>query len=955
MKQTFESTIHGIEGSKPIFLNQSETVFIVDVGRLDIFSVPIENGIRNYLFRCNQGDVVFGLDMDQINHKIHLIAVGTPETIIEPRKLDHLKDLAQIPEIAKNMADLIENWVHGLTTGIMTQLAPTRFKPILNNQDLVLEPGDIARSDQHVLWIKCYHGALLFMGKTHLPIDNDYYFPLSPNAWITTTEKTHLNAITTANYFQQEPRWCSLNAFHTLLLQCIYYDSIAFQNKEYQRFQNKMISLTRQKSIAYSSFVDVLSHGKKQQFSQQIIKNHLFSVCQIIGKEMNTPFQFPNYPSQTIKEQLEAIANLSGLRIRFVPLKDNWWQNDHGPLIGFLKQNQTPVALIPSKNGSYDIVDPGQGKLIHMRQKHSDLLASYCYKFYRTFKEKPIYSMDLIKFSVNGCQKDILSVLVTGLAGACLGLMPPIITGIIIDSIIPEASRFQLTQACLILIACAVSISLFRITRYIAVLRIESKISTSNQAALWDRLITLPIPFFRQFSSGDLADRSMGIETMRKIISGLTVQSLLAGLFSSTNLILLYVYDTGLATVAVILTLIGISITAITAYIQIQYQRQANQIQGKLTGLVFQFIRSISRLKVSGAEDRAFALWANLFAQKTQITMKASTIRNYQNTVTAFLSVITLCIIFLLVGLKMKTELSTGSFIAFLAALTSFQAALIEMTTAITSVIQVVPIFERLQPILKTVPEIDSSRRFPIKIEGYIEVSHLKFRYSLDSPLIINDVSFQVQPGEFIAIVGPSGSGKSTLLRLLLGFESPESGTIFYDGHDLWTLDIHALRKQIGTVLQNGSIMSGTIGENILGMNDLNISDAWEAAKLAGFDQDIEKMPMGMNTMLNEGGTTLSGGQRQRVFIARAIINKPRVLLFDEATSALDNKTQAHAIHNIEKLRSTRIVIAHRLSTIKGADRILVMDKGKLVQQGTYDMLMASDGLFKTLSSRQII
>jgi ATP-binding cassette subfamily C protein len=205
-----------------------------------------------------------------------------------------------------------------------------------------------------------------------------------------------------------------------------------------------------------------------------------------------------------------------------------------------------------------------------------------------------------------------------------------------------------------------------------------------------------------------------------------------------------------------------------------------------------------------------------------------------------------------------------------------------------------------------------------------------------------------------VAIVGASGSGKSTLFRMLLRFETPESGSIYYDRRDLATLDVQALRQQIGVVLQNGRIRAGSIHKNIVGTANLTVEEAWEAARMAGLDADIEAMPMGMQTVLGEGGGSLSGGQRQRLLIARALVRRPRILLFDEATSALDNTTQDTVSRSMDNLRSTRVVIAHRLSTIQRADWIYVMEKGQVVQQGAYRELLAQEGPFAELARRQL-
>jgi ABC-type bacteriocin/lantibiotic exporter with double-glycine peptidase domain len=228
------------------------------------------------------------------------------------------------------------------------------------------------------------------------------------------------------------------------------------------------------------------------------------------------------------------------------------------------------------------------------------------------------------------------------------------------------------------------------------------------------------------------------------------------------------------------------------------------------------------------------------------------------------------------------------------------------------------------------------------------------FRYATDGPPVLEKVSFRARPGAFVALVGPSGSGKSTMLRLLLGFETPESGSVHLDAQDLAALDLQAVRRQMGVVLQAGKLSAGSIYQNIVGSSPYTLDDAWEAARSSGFDEDIRQMPMGMHTMVMEGGSGLSGGQRQRLMIARAIVAKPRILLFDEATSALDNRTQSVVTESLARLRATRVVIAHRLSTVIKADQIHVVEAGRVVENGTYEELMAHDGPFAKLAARQL-
>lgn len=475
----------------------------------------------------------------------------------------------------------------------------------------------------------------------------------------------------------------------------------------------------------------------------------------------------------------------------------------------------------------------------------------------------------------------------------------------------------------------------------------------SIQAAVWDRLLALPVPFFRDFTAGDLALRANGISTIRQALSGTTLNAVLAAVFSSFNLLLLFYYSTKLALVAVGLMLIVVIITVACSVIKLRHERQLAAVEGDLSGLVLQLLSSVAKLRTTGSEGRAFALWARDFARHRNLTFKAEGVGNILETFNAIFPLLCSMTIFAAVALFMQGGgLSTGAFLAFNAAFGAFMLAMLEMTGAVITVLQIVPLYERAKPILQALPEVDQAKADPGRLQGNIEISQLSFSYTADGPQILRDVTLDIKAGQFVAVVGPSGSGKSTLLRCLLGFETPSSGAIFYDGQDMSALDITAVRRQLGVVLQNGQLLPGDIFKNIVGSSGLTIDDAWTAARMCGLEQDIRAMPMGMHTMVIGGG--LSGGQQQRLLIARAIVHRPRMLYFDEATSALDNQTQAVVSESLEQLEATRIVIAHRLSTVRNADVIVVLDGGVVKEKGTYDELMAQGGIFAQLASRQI-
>jgi NHLM bacteriocin system ABC transporter ATP-binding protein len=446
----------------------------------------------------------------------------------------------------------------------------------------------------------------------------------------------------------------------------------------------------------------------------------------------------------------------------------------------------------------------------------------------------------------------------------------------------------------------------------------------------------------------------MGINSIQQLLTGSVVSTVLASVFSLFSFGLLFYYDPGLAVIATALTAVTFTVMLLSGYSQLRNQRILTRVQARIAGLLLQLLTGIAKLRVSGSEVRAFARWADQFTVQKEVAFQAQTTANRLATFNAAWPIVTAMALFAGVAFWRGESLSTGAFLAFSAAFGQFLGSVLAVSSIFSSLSRAIPLYEMAEPILKTRPEVDTAKTEPGPLSGGIEVSHVRFRYQPDDPLVLNDVSLSAKPGQFIAIVGPSGAGKSTLVRLLLGFEEPEAGTIYYDGQNLATVDVEAVRRQMGVVTQDGQLMPGDIYMNIVGGSLLTMDDAWEAARLAGIEEEIREMPMGMHTYISEGGSTFSGGQRQRLLIARAVAPRPRILIFDEATSALDNRTQALVSQSLESLRATRIVIAHRLSTIMKADRIDVLVDGRIVQSGTYDALMSQEGPFRELAARQL-
>ena len=665
-----------------------------------------------------------------------------------------------------------------------------------------------------------------------------------------------------------------------------------------------------------------------------------------------------------LKEPIEAIARASRVRMRRVILTPGWWKKDAGPLVGYVGEEKRPVALLPVGSGKYEIFDPANRKRTPAQtflQKHE--LEPVAYMLYRSFFDKTLKAVDVVKFAIKGRTKDLIVVFLAGIVGSLLGMLTPQATAILIDKAIPDADKGLLLQIGLGLLATSFGQAIFQLTQSFASLRLESSTDATTQAAVWDRLLSLRMSFFRCYSVGDLRSRVSAINQIRQHLSSSTLQSIFTSFFALLNLGLLFFYNSQLALVAVGVAIVVMAVTVLSGMVTRQKMRPLQELMGEISGLMVQLIGGVSKLRIAGAENRAFAHWAKKYTKQLKLMLSTELIEDLVSIFNVMLPTVCSMIIFALSAKLMLesslepdggTPLTPGTFMAFNTAFATFIGGATGLSDTAISVLEVVILWERAKPILEATPEVDLTKADPGKLKGKVELEHVSFRYRDDGPLTLDDLSIKAEPGEFIAFVGPSGSGKSTTIRLLLGFDTPELGSIYYDGQDLSGLDISGIRRQLGVVLQNGRISSAPIFENISSGALITMDEAWEAAKMAGFDKDIEGMPMGMHTVISEGGTNLSGGQRQRLLIARSLVLKPKILIFDEATSALDNHTQAIVSESLDKLQVTRIVIAHRLSTIRNADRIYVIEAGRVVQQGSFDELKQQEGLFASLMARQM-
>ncbi|MEM7238572.1 MAG: ATP-binding cassette domain-containing protein, partial [Pseudomonadota bacterium] len=484
--------------------------------------------------------------------------------------------------------------------------------------------------------------------------------------------------------------------------------------------------------------------------------------------------------------------------------------------------------------------------------------------------------------------------------------------------------------------------------------RITGRTGIEVAAAVADKILRLPTGFFRGYSAGDLNQRIGAVDELRQLVTGVILSSGMTLVFSIFYFITLLAFDSRLAGLAVILVAIYVLATLLARALQMRHVRRAAELDGKVSGASFETLAAVGKLRVAAAEERAYLRWRRLYAQEQEAGIAMGRIGAHFSAFSDAYQTVTMMTLFGAASVLQSEDLPAGQFIGFLVAFGSFQGAFTGFCDALMSLFTAAPMAERARPVFETEAETATGRVEPGKLSGSIELSGVAFSYP-GARQLLDGLDLVIQPGEHVAIVGSSGSGKSTILRLLLGFETPERGAITYDGRELNRLDLGQVRAQIGVVMQSSRLFAGSIFENIRGASEAGLEACLEAAERAGLGAELALFPMGLHTPITEGAGALSGGQKQRILIARALVGKPTIQFFDEATSALDNTTQAIVMRTLDASSATRITIAHRLSTVRNADRICVLEDGRFVEIGSFDELMAQNGLFVALAQRQLL
>lgn len=959
---------HSQKLNDTIVLEAAEAWFVVS-GQIDLFIVTTERGevssAWDYFGTLESGALMLGLDFEE-DSQVRMLANFAMETKFFRVPIDRIRQIVADGEQRALVCELIDGWVADVSEGIARgiQSAPRAERILVAGQETKIRHGEIARAARSVGWLRLSHDAL-FLGTENVQWNGKAFltFPVAPSAWIEAIADSEIKTLSAQAASEQGLLWNGILRFRAVAAQCIVINLKLRYVDDFNLLQRRAAFDDWSRASALRDIGSVLRRGDYDGASIDLFgdqEDQLLSACKLVGSATGIDIVAPPGLRKT-RDKVSAIAKASRCRYREVALRDEWWKTDSGPLLAYRSESNEPVALIP-RNTAYELVDPKSLQRAPLHSSNAGMVQPIGVMFYRSLPDNKLTFKDLVKFGLHRSKKDLWVIVGMGVFVGLLGMVTPYFSGQILDQLIPSANRTALLNFTIGLIVAAFGTFAFELVRAIAVLRLEGQMDSIIQAGVISRLLDLPSIFFRKYAAGDLADRALGIEQIRQIISQTGTQALIGSISMMIMFCFLFTYNWKMALIAMIPLTLSVILPIVANLFQLRLQRQLFHLRGNISGLLLQLFNGINKLKVAGAEDRAFRQWSSRFARQKKLAFRAGKLTNviqiYNQVIPLLCSAFVFGVYayFQYQALKEHTEfkMSTGQFVAFNATLSAILWSLLQLSTSSLDLMMIVPVAERLKPIIETIPEIDSAKAHPGTLSGEIEVWHVTFRYLKDGPAILKDVSFRVAPGEYVALVGGSGSGKSTLLRILLGFEKPESGSVFYDGQDLTSLDIREVRQQVGVVLQTSRLMPTDIFRNIVGSSNLSMEAAWEAARMSGLDRDIKQMPMGMHTVVSEGGGTFSGGQRQRLMIARALVRKPRIVFFDEATSALDNETQSVVTESLDSMQATRIVIAHRLSTIVKADRIVVLQNGELLQQGRYEELLRREGPFAELAKRQM-
>lgn len=966
-----------IDNNQAVWLDDPDMVWQINEGTVDFYAVTAaeSNHYRQvFLGQAGEGRILFGLSQEQGGGGIRLRITAAKRACLCIMPREALLQGSVAAEVWETVLLEIHKWLEALLA-VPTMLAsPRSFLLLAPGETVSLAANQTVKTDQDVTWALAKSGEISYGAIANYSVPADMAVPLFKQTWLTAINDAELQGLATTDVFPPAQMtklhefWQPLDRCHRLFARLVAGWFAGEDQRDSERLAAKAELRERLLQSAASHLLRTDMPELPPVTEIDSPQSPLLMVVRAVSACLGVAEQQVRLPAgadplRRDVAMLRSIVRLAGMQIRQVCLEPGWQHQDNGPLIGCWGGERRVVALLPVSPDQYRLFDPDSTETRMVDEETVHKIHPVAFTIYAGLPGKTHDLPGLLKFMVAKCWSgDLWAVVLISMVAGIIPILTPLVTQTIFEHIIPINDRQGLVMVVQVMMVAAFATAGVAFARSVAFLRFKSRSRLVVEAALWIRLLSLPTAFFRRYEAGDLAQRMNSIAQIFMRLSNSSMSSLFNTLFSFSSLLVMMYYSWKLTLVAGVVWLIYLGVTTFLQWRMVMAKRHMMQAMGETAGQILQIFNGLSKFRMQGAEAQAFYLWSRKFGEQWKWNRDFRWNANWMELINAVQPILLTMLIFWLTMYWFEDEMSLlqapfitlPEFMGFNAALAGFNATVIGMIVMCASLLEIIPQLERLRPILEEQPEVTEDKVEVGALSGRVEISNVSFRYDPDRPLVLRNISLNIKPGQFVAIVGSSGSGKSTLLRLLLGFEQPETGSIYFDGQDLAEVNIASVRAQMGVVMQNGQLMAGDILSNIIGSLPLTIDDAWEAAEMVGLAEDIRLMPMGMHTVISEGASNISGGQRQRILIARSIVHRPRLILFDEATSALDNKTQTMVTKSLDRMNATRIVVAHRLSTVINADVIYVLDKGEVVESGNYEELMARNGLFAALAKRQM-
>ena len=953
-------------GNLPVELDDPDSVWFIDRGAVNLFLVEFQDGVEQaapqHLMRRESGWLLPGVAPDEQDDEgttLSLVAKGLPGTLL---KRLPARELSRVHPA--QLAEQTDTWLTAITDSLSRFVGRMPRPTALAEPGLTqsLAPGTLSVR-RGVVWVsQPPPGASTFMDivdqaeQVEADDSGEAVVPLTRTSWLTLFDQATLAGKSTETLAREGMLLPALASFHAVALTLERINRRLAVVDEANLERARTTSRRTAERAARQQLFNIYDLPVDRDADAE--DTALADAMQIIGRHEGIDFEIParSGPSGA-PIGLVDVLDASGVRARRVRFdgQSGWWRGDSNAILAFRGEDGRPVALLPGMFGRYREVDPVSKRSVRVTADRAQALANDAWMFYRPLPARNAKPADLLSIALHGSAADLARLVVAGLPGGLIKLLPALALGFVANHVAAGGSAGALYAVAVAVAGFGLLGGMLHLLQSTAMMRLEGRSASRVEAAFWDRLMRLPPSVLHRHPSGDLAMSGMTFQNLRDGLQGVVADSLLSVVFLLPVFAVIFFYDATLGIGALVFSLASLLLTVVVGVRQISPYGRMISAGRRVAGRLFQIVGGIAKLRIENAEGSAFAIWAQDYREQKRAELELGGLEGHSRAFGAALPYVAAGALLLAVATLGDRGVPMGDFLVVYTVFIAFQSAIARLGESFGTVAATLPAFDQMRPLLAAEPETEVEGESVDYLAGEILFDRVSFRYDPDGPLILDDVTIRARPGEFIAIAGESGAGKSTLFRLALGIDRPTAGAVYYDGRDLRHLNLKQVRRQIGAVPQSVGLHPQDLWDNLVSHHDdVATPDVWKAVRVAEMEDQIKAMPMGMMTMVGTSGAVLSGGESQRITIARSVMGDPRIMMFDEATNWLDNESQAKVMQNLTALTSTRVVIAHRLSTLEQADRIYVLQAGRVVQSGAFKDLMEVDGVFRDLVRRQV-